>query len=70
MASVFLPTWEHTLLPLVDEAEHRDGRPPPFPVRDLALLARAYACCAAITSMHSRTFSTATSLLPGEKPPS
>lgn len=67
MASVSLPTWERALLPLANEAERREETPLPFLVRDPALLARAYACCAAITSLHSRTFSTATRLLPGEK---
>lgn len=67
MANASFSTWERVLLPLADEAEHGEETPFPFPVRDPALLARAYACCAAITSQHSRTFSTATSLLPEAK---
>jgi len=39
----------------------------PLPMRDTALLNLAYAYCDSITSMHSRTFTTATSLLPPAK---
>ncbi len=67
MTNASLPTWERALLPLADEAEHQDETLPPLPICDPALLARAYACCAAITSMHSRTFSIATGLLPSGK---
>jgi 15-cis-phytoene synthase len=67
MANASFSTWERALFPLADEAEHREGTPPSFPVCDPELLARSYACCAAITFRHSRTFSTATSLLPEAK---
>lgn len=67
MATMYPSTWERALLPLAYEAEQRDGVLLPIPVSDTALLARAYAYCAAITSFHSRTFSLATGLLPVEK---
>jgi phytoene synthase len=59
--------WERTLLPLAYEAEYRDADETPQLVCDSALLDRAYAYCASLTSRHSRTFSLATGLLPPEK---
>jgi phytoene synthase len=67
MAHGYVPAWERSLLPLAYEAERRvEGCPAPS-IRDAALLDRAYASCAALTSLHSRTFSLATRLLPTEK---
>jgi 15-cis-phytoene synthase len=59
--------WEHTLLPLAYEAEHRPLAPTSSPASDRTLLARAYTYCDRMTSMHSRTFFLATRLLPPEK---
>lgn len=67
MATVLQTAWERTLLPLAYEAEEQEESSPPFLVDDSALLAHAYAYCAALTSIHSRTFSLATGLLPAEK---
>jgi phytoene synthase len=67
MATVYPQAWEQTLLPLAYEAEHWDAAQTPQPVRDTALLDRAYAFCDAVTSAHSRTFSLATGLLSPEK---
>ncbi|HVB20787.1 MAG TPA: hypothetical protein VNG51_02430 [Ktedonobacteraceae bacterium] len=69
MATLYSQTWERTLLPLAYEAEHRVTVPTLKPVGDVVLLDRAYAYCAALTAMHSRTFYMATGLLPlGEVP--
>jgi 15-cis-phytoene synthase len=67
MATVYPQTWERTLLPLAYEAEHQGVTPAPIPVSDTALLDRAYANCDSLTSAHSRTFYTATGLLPPAK---
>jgi 15-cis-phytoene synthase len=67
MAIASQPAWERTLLPLAYEAEYRDADETIQPVYDCALLDRAYAFCASLTSRHSRTFSLATGLLPAEK---
>jgi phytoene synthase len=67
MATVSPQTWERTLLPLAYEAEHQVVVSTPLPVGDRFFLDRAYAYCAALTSMHSRTFFMATGLLPSEK---
>lgn len=67
MASVHPPAWERSLLPLAEEAEQQGRFPTSLPVSDAELLDRAYRYCALITSIHSRTFSLATSLLPAEK---
>lgn len=67
MTAVSLQSWEGALLPLAYEAEHQDADEIPRPVRDTALLDRAYAYCALLTSRHSRTFSLATGLLPPEQ---
>lgn len=67
MATMNPPAWERSLLPLAYEAEDQEGASAPLLVRDVALLERAYAHCAALTSLHSRTFSVATGLLPAEK---
>jgi phytoene synthase len=67
MATVTPLAWEGALLPLAYEAEHQDADESPQPVRDTALLHRAYAYCAWLTARHSRTFSLASGLLPPEK---
>lgn len=67
MASVYRPAWERTLLPLAYEAEHQDEPALTQPISDPDLLGRAYASCAAITSLHSHTFFLATRLLPAGK---
>ena len=67
MATLYPQTWERTLLPLAYEAEHRVTTPTLKPVGDVVLLDRAYAYCAALTAMHSRTFYMATGLLPLDK---
>lgn len=67
MASAYRPAWERILLPLAYQAEHQDE--PPFHqlISDTDVLGRAYASCAAMTALHSRTFFLATRLLPAEK---
>jgi phytoene synthase len=67
MATVYPPTWERTLLPLAYEAEHQNVTPTTIPVSDTVLLDRAYVYCDSLTSAHSRTFYTATGLLPPAK---
>ncbi len=67
MATMTPEVWESALLPLAYEAEHQDADESPQPVRDTALLDRAYAYCASLTSRHSRTFSLASGLLQPEK---
>lgn len=67
MATVTPEVWECALLPLAYEAEYQIADESPQPVRDTALLHRAYAYCASLTSRHSRTFSLASGLLPLEK---
>ena len=67
MATMYAPIWEHTLLPLAHEAERQHLTPHPLPVSDRASLDRAYAYCASLTSLYSRTFFLATGLLPTEK---
>jgi 15-cis-phytoene synthase len=67
MAVATPQVWERGLLPLAYEAERWNADETPQPVRDAALLERAYAYCASLTSRHSRTFSLASGLLPPEK---
>src|SRR5690349_10291813 len=67
MTTVSPEAWERALLPLAYEAEHQNADESPQPVRDTALLHRAYAYCASLTARHSRTFSLASGLLPPEK---
>ncbi len=67
MTTVYPQAWERTLLPLAYEAEHQVVAPTSMPVRDPALLDRAYSYCASITAAHSHTFYIATGLLPPAK---
>jgi 15-cis-phytoene synthase len=67
MTGVISPTWEHRLLPLAYEAERGIEIPHSISIDDTALLDRAYAYCAALTSFFSRTFFLATDLLPARK---
>lgn len=67
MAGGLLSTWEDALRLHTNEAEHWEYRQSsPFaPGYDPGLLARAYACCTSITSVHSKTFSLASLLVSG-----
>ena len=67
MATAYPQTWERNLLPLAYEAEHQVWATVPLPTTDSVLLDRAYAFCDSLTSKHSRTFYTATGLLPPAK---
>ena len=64
MAIVYSPVWERSLLPLAYEAEHQAVALVSLSVGDTVTLDHAYAYCDAITLAHSRTFATATHLLP------
>jgi phytoene synthase len=66
MATMQPQTWEGTLLLLAHEARHTTTAVP-MPIGDPVLLDYAYAECQAVTAEHSRTFYTATSLLPPDK---
>lgn len=59
-------TWEHCLLLLAHEA-WQSLTIPREPIRNRALLRRAYAHCGAITAEHSRSFHMASQLLPVDK---
>ncbi len=67
MATVYPQVWERDLLSLAYEAEHHEVALASPLASDRVMLAHAYAYCDAITAVHSRTFSTATRLLPPEK---
>jgi phytoene synthase len=67
MATVYPQAWERNVLPLAYEAEHHGVALDSPLVSDRDTLEHAYVYCEAITSAHSRTFSTATRLLPPEK---
>jgi phytoene synthase len=59
--------WERHLISLAYEARRSVVTAAPKLVADRPLLDRAYAYCSSITAAHSKTFYTATSLLPREK---
>lgn len=60
-------TWERTLLSFAYEPSLSVATPSPVCITDEDLLDQAYAYCDGVTARHSRTFHTATSLLPREK---
>src|SRR5205809_385930 len=60
-------SWENSLLSLALQAEQSPVAPSPFPIQDATLLNQAYAYCDWVTATHSKTFATATRLLPTEK---
>jgi phytoene synthase len=59
--------WEKYLLEAAYEATHSPATVPAAPVQEPAALEAAYAHCEALTSVHSRSFSLASRLLPWEK---
>lgn len=67
MTTVYPQTWERSLLPLAYEAEHQGVDIDSLSVNDRVTLDYAYAYCDAMTSTHSRTFYTATRLLPPQR---
>lgn len=67
MATMYPQVWERPLLSLAYEAEQQDAALAAPLMSDQDTLEHAYAYCDAITAIHSRTFSTATRLLPLEK---
>lgn len=60
-------TWENSLLSLAREAWHAPSAARARPIRDEALLERAYAHCEALTAVHSRSFHLTSGLLPAAK---
>lgn len=60
-------SWEHRLIDLAYEALHSHEAPRPRVSARAAELQAAYAHCAALTAHHSKTFNTASGLLPEEK---
>jgi phytoene synthase len=65
--TLYPQAWERHLISLAYEARRSVVTAAPKLVADRALLDRAYAYCSSITAAHSKTFYTATSLLPREK---
>ncbi len=67
MTNVYPHLWERPLLSLATEGVRGLVAQAHHPVADQALLDRAYARCAALTSSSSRTFYRASGLLPAQK---
>jgi phytoene synthase len=60
-------TWEHRLLSLAHEAQHRTASPVHHAQVEAEHLKRAYHHCKALTAQHSRSFYLASALLPAGK---
>lgn len=63
----YKPTWENRLLSLAYEAHHAAVSPVSRSTSNEKVLEQAYDYCTSLTAVHSRSFYTATSLLPAGK---